>query len=389
VLNSEGSAVSGSATVADVAGNITNASSAPVKIDVTAPATNASTLPEWNNSTVTVLLSATDNLSGVDVTHFVVDGGATQTGTSVLLSDEGVHTVSFWSVDNAGNVESAHTATVKIDKSAPSITVSQSPLANGAGWNKTDVDVSFVCADGLSGVASCSGPQHVSAEGAGQVVTGTASDNAGNSASASRTLNIDKTAPTIGGSVPAANGNGWYNAPVTVTWSCSDGLSGVASCQPATTLSSDGAAQSATGSATDVAGNGATAHVKRHQHRPDTTHHHRHAATACEPRGWNKSAVTVHFTCADATSGIAPGVCPADQIVSTDGIATVSGSVVDRAGNPAATAVVVKLDTTVPGITGSQTPAPNGAGWNNTDVTVSFNCTDTGSGIATAGCTDR
>jgi hypothetical protein len=303
VLNSEGSAVSASATVFDKAGNSTTASSAPVKIDRTAPSTNASSVPDWTNATVTLSLSAFDALSGVDVTHFVVDGGATQTGTSVLLSDEGVHTVSFWSVDNAGNVESAHTATVKIDKSAPSITVSQSPLANGAGWNKTDVDVSFVCADGLSGVASCSGPQHVSAEGAGQVVTGTASDNAGNSASASRTLNIDKTAPTIGGSVPAANGNGWYNAPVTVTWSCSDGLSGVASCQPATTLSSDGAAQSATGSATDVAGNGATAHVNGinidQTHPPSPPPLHRRPCSA--------GTRPVRSLC----TGPAPTTCPA------------------------------------------------------------------------------
>ena len=59
----------------------------------------------------------------------------------MLLTDEGVHTVQFWSIDNAGNVEATHTATVKIDKTAPSITVSQSPAANGAGWNNTDVTV--------------------------------------------------------------------------------------------------------------------------------------------------------------------------------------------------------------------------------------------------------
>ena len=67
--------------------------------------TAASTLPEWNNSTVTLQLSATDGLSGVDTTYYTVDGGTTQTGTSVLLVDEGVHHVNYWSVDNAGNIE--------------------------------------------------------------------------------------------------------------------------------------------------------------------------------------------------------------------------------------------------------------------------------------------
>jgi hypothetical protein len=44
-----------------------------------------------------------------------------------------------------------------------------------------------------------------------------------------------------------------------------------------------------------------------------------------------------------------------------------------------------EVDTTKPVITGSRAPLPNSFGWNNTDVTVSFSCADTGavkSGIA-------
>jgi hypothetical protein len=46
----------------------------------------------------------------------------------------------------------------------------------------------------------------------------------------------------------------------------------------------------------------------------------------------------------------------------------------------------VEADTTKPVITGSRAPLPNAFGWNNTDVTVSFSCADTGavqSGIDT------
>jgi hypothetical protein len=386
-LSSEGSSVSTSASVSDVAGNTTNAASAPVKIDTTAPATTAGTLPEWSNHTVTLALNATDNLSGVDHTNYIVDNGATQTGTSVLLADEGIHTIQFWSVDNAGNIEPTNTVTVKIDKTAPSITVSQAPNANGAGWNTTDVTVTFTCADSLSGVATCTPVQHVTAEGAGQQVNGSVTDNAGNAASASTTVNVDKTPPTISGSAPSANANGWYNAPVTVTWACNDALSGVSSCPVPTPLSSDGAGQSVSRTASDIAGNTSNATVSGINIDQTAPTISASVAPAPNGAGWNSSAVTVHFTCSDATSGVAPGNCPADQTVPTDGTTTVSGSATDRAGNSAATAVVVKIDTTAPGITGAQSPAPNGAGWNNSDVTVSFACTDSGSHIATAGCT--
>jgi hypothetical protein len=358
-----------------------------VRIDTHAPTTSASTLPAWSNSDVTLLLSATDNLSGVAATHYIVDNGTEQSGNAVLLTDEGIHAVQFWSVDNADNVEATNTVTVKIDKSAPSITSAQSPDANGAGWNNSPVTVTFTCGDSLSGVASCTGPQHVSNDGAGQVVTGSALDNAGNSASASRTVNLDRTPPSISPTVPSANANGWYNAPVTVTWNCADALSGVASCPNPTTFTNDGGGQSVTGTASDLAGNSAQATasgINLDQIAPTIT-----ASVVPAPNlnGWNSGGVFVHFTCTDATSGIAPGVCPADVNVSTEGTTTVTRSVADRAGNSAAASATVNIDSVAPHITGAQTPAPNGAGWNNTDVTVSFNCTDAGSGIATAGCT--
>jgi hypothetical protein len=387
VLASEGAAVSAAASVSDVAGNTTNAVSAPVKIDTHAPATSASTLPEWSNASVTLALTATDNLSGVDTTQFRVNGGAVQTGTSVLLTDEGIHTVEFWSVDKAGNTETANAVTVKLDKTAPSIATSQSPEANAADWNNTNVTVTFTCADTLSGIASCTGPQLVTTEGAGQVVAGTAVDNAGNSASASRTVNVDKTAPLLEGTATPPNANGWHNAPVTVTWSCTDALSGVATCPDAHTFTQDGANQYVSGTASDISGNERSVTVAgiNLDQTPPTI------AASLDPApnlaGWNNSAVTVHFTCTDATSGITPGTCPADQVVTAEGVTTVSGSVTDLAGNSATTSVTISVDTIAPAITGARTPAANAAGWNDTAVTVSFTCTDSGSGIAVAGCT--
>ena len=112
--------------------------------------------------------------------------------------------------DVAGNTASVTLAGINVDKTAPTIVTQRSVAANAAGWNNSDVTVSFVCSDGLSGAASCS-PAQVFAEGAGQSAHGTATDLAGNTASVTLAgINVDKTAPTIVAQrVRQANAAGW------------------------------------------------------------------------------------------------------------------------------------------------------------------------------------
>src|SRR5262249_10778476 len=115
------------------------------------------------------------------------------------------------------------------DTTPPVITAIPSPQANPSGWNNTTVTVTFSCSDNDSGIAICPGPVTVSTEGAHQVITGTAVDKAGNSASATVSLNIDKTRPIVPATAtPAANANGWNNGPVVVTFAATDALSSVA-----------------------------------------------------------------------------------------------------------------------------------------------------------------
>ncbi len=57
-------------------------------------------------SNVTVTLTAVDNGSGVLYTKYKLDEGAWVTYTTpFIVSDDGSHTVSFYSVDRAGNTE--------------------------------------------------------------------------------------------------------------------------------------------------------------------------------------------------------------------------------------------------------------------------------------------
>ena len=94
-----------------------------VVIDNTRPVTTDNAPSGAQNHDVTVNLAATDNLSGVDVTEYSLDGGAHwTTGTSVTVlasSGDGTTTITYRSRDLAGNVELAKSTSVTIDTTAP------------------------------------------------------------------------------------------------------------------------------------------------------------------------------------------------------------------------------------------------------------------------------
>jgi hypothetical protein len=179
----------------------------PVTTSVISPSPN---LSGWNNSNVTVTLNSMDNEpggTGVKQITYSATGAQTVASTvangasaSFTVSAEGITTVTFFGTDNAGNPESSKTLTIQVDKTPPTITPVRMPPPNANGWNKTNVTASFTCADSLSGLAPGSPPASttLSIEGAGQSVTGTCTDVAGNSASSTVSgINIDKTPPTV------------------------------------------------------------------------------------------------------------------------------------------------------------------------------------------------
>ncbi|MEW6608964.1 MAG: hypothetical protein AB1414_16210 [bacterium] len=184
--------------------------------------------------------------------------GGTEAG-AITLTTDGVHNVTYYAVDNAGNVESTKSLVINIDKAPPTITVSVSPEPNSDGWNNTDVIVSFAAQDDLSGVSTVTEPINVTTEGASQTIRGEATDLAGNSASVAVTLNIDKTPPTITATRSVEpNTNGWNNIDVTVTFSGEDTLAGIGFLTSPITVMAEGASQTVTGQAIDLAGNSAT-----------------------------------------------------------------------------------------------------------------------------------
>ncbi len=182
----------------------------------------------WNISDVTVILSAVDinGGSGVKKTEYSFNGSNWNTYTApFIITTEGTTTVYYRSTDNAGNVESARNLTVMIDKTLPVIIGSRTPAPNANGWNNGNVTVHFDCSDSISGLESCTPNSTISNEGANQLVTGTATDKAGNFASTVVGINIDKTPPTITINTPTPLG--LYKAGTALNFSATDSLSGV------------------------------------------------------------------------------------------------------------------------------------------------------------------
>lgn len=273
----------------DVGCTGTSAAASPAPsylLDNTPPITAHNAPSGWQQAaSVTVTLTPTDSGgSGVASTSYALDSGATQTGTSLVVSGDGDHLLEFWSADQVGNIETHQTAHIKLDTTAPSITASAAPTPNASGWNNTTVTVTFACADATSPV-SCPEPATIATEGASQVIGGTATDGAGNTASASATVSIDTTAPSLSG-VPttAPNALDWYNGDVTITWACSDPLSGIdpGACPLYGNVTGQGSAQTTTATVTDRAGNtgnGISTPVKIDRTAPTTTTN--------APSGWS------------------------------------------------------------------------------------------------------
>jgi hypothetical protein len=190
--------------------------------------TLAASAADWSNDPVTVTLANGRDDMGIAKFQYKngIDGIWTDYAAPITFSTEGVQKISARAIDQAGFYSIESSVTVKLDKTAPTISAQRTPVEAGE-WNSSPVTVIFTCSDALSGVRSCPQPVTVATEGANQSVKGTAVDEAGNEASAAVTdINIDLTAPVIEWS-----GAVTYSVTQNVYLSCTafDGLSGVAS----------------------------------------------------------------------------------------------------------------------------------------------------------------
>ncbi len=380
-------------------------------VDTTDPSITGSRVPAanafgWNDSPVTVKFACTDTGSGIAACE-----------PDVPLVDETLAsgaTISGAALDNAGHSATTTVGPVKIDLTSPTLTAAATQPPNGLGWYRGDVTIAWTAQDGLSGIDAATVPGDTVMHGEGAGLTAapqTVKDKAGNQASAlGPVVNIDRTNPTITAATDPASPNpaGWFNAAVTVTFTCADALSGVKACSGPRVFDHDGTALSASGVASDNAENTAGASldaIKIDTHAPQTV-----AALACNKvNGYcNGSTATVTLAATDPapaagviTSGVrevqyrtggagAWSVAAADHAQATialsgSGTALVEYRAIDNAGNSESVgASRIDYDTIAPTVTHTLNPAANAFGWNNTDLLVHFAATDDNSGVQAA-----
>ena len=202
----EGSSVH-TCTAEDQAGN-SNSETTMLKIDKTDPGmapsfSGTKGTQGWYTSSVTVSVNGYDTVSGVDIEQIKIQdsswGESKQT-----ISNDGVYSISYQVVDNAGR-SSSSIDTVKIDTISPSL----SPKASGqtgGGYYGTAVTILVNASDIGSGVDA----EYVRIDGGNWIAPGTYQlsdgnhkieylgiDNAGNRATSSETITVDGTAPSV------------------------------------------------------------------------------------------------------------------------------------------------------------------------------------------------
>lgn len=421
-FTSEGANQTQQLSLTDRAGNITTVTSPVVNIDLSAPTTSAvisggAGSNDWYSS-VQVTLSVSDNLSGVANTFYGLDGGPAQTyGSAFSLSSNGAHTVSYWSVDVAGNTESSHSSVVQIDTSAPSTQFSTSGTTGGNGWYKSAVQVSLSASDNnQAGVANT----YYSVDGgptqsyAGSFAIGTEGvhsvnfwsvDRLGNTETQHTTaVKIDWTSSTVQYALSGVTGPlGFFKGPVQVSLTASDNLSGLSSVYsrvdsgwaiPYTgsfAISSDGIHQLEFWSM-DMASNPAVQYSITI--KIDTTAPLTQVAFSgtAGTNGWYRGTVQVSISATDNVAGVntinymidngTTKLYTAPFNYSSNGSHTISYWSIDKVLNSETVRVLpIKIDTTKPNATVSASPASAPPSSNPVTVTVTGHVTDTHSGV--------
>ena len=198
-------------------------------------------------------------------------------------------------------------------------------------WHRANVTVSW--ASPPPGVtASGCGATTISSDTGGTPVSCTWS-NAEGARTTTTNVRRDASAPRVTASADRGpDNNDWYNHGLTITFSGSDDVSGIASCTTASYSGPDTGHTAVPGSCTDNAGNSSSTGFEL---KYDATPPIVEAKPERQPdsNGWYNHAVTVAFLGADPMSGVDSCAAPIQYKSPDAQKASVSGTCKDKAAN--------------------------------------------------------
>ncbi|MDV8148652.1 PxKF domain-containing protein [Arthrobacter sp. B10-11] len=303
------------------------------------------------------------------------------------------------SATSAGGTASVDTVPLGLDATDPEVSYTGAEgLAGNNGWYRGPVTVTFTATDATSGPASQTATATTAdgAEGESiEVRSPVFSDTAGNSSALGAVIqrfSIDGTAPSVAYTQAdrAPNANGWYNAPVTATFTATDAVSGPAlATQTATSVGEGFGVVVDSPAFVDVAGNTAEAGAASANFDIDVTAplvSFTGLSGLEGSNGWFTGPVTATFTGTDELSGLESPTGTAVSSGEGTGLVLTSPAFTDRADNtiPAgeASSPEFNVDLTDPLATFDSLPADAYFGFVGAEPT----CTASDSGSGPAGC---
>lgn len=290
----------------------------------------------------------------------------------------GAHTQCTWDFNcqAVGPDNSVDLSILVVDQNPPTTSIALSGTAGNNGWYVSDVQVNLTAADNPAdcgvgvekteysfdgaGWNMYTAPFTISDEGTTTVYYRSNDSEDNVEPTKTQTIMIDKTPPTItGAATTLPNSYDWYDTDVVVHFTASDAVSGIDTVTPDQILSSEGANQSVTGTATDKAGNSASTTVSGiniDKTSPDIV------ITSPQPKAYdNTETFNVVWMATDNLSGVATenGLLDGEAVTNgqlidlllfTPGAHTVIVEATDKADNAASTSVTFGVVTDINGL---------------------------------------
>ncbi|HTX30567.1 MAG TPA: hypothetical protein VMD09_04235 [Solirubrobacteraceae bacterium] len=272
-------------------------------------------------------------------------------------------TVSGTCTDNAGKSTTATSAPFQYEGSSPSVSVALSRSPDYGNWYTSPVGATLTDSS-FSGIASCSSTTYSGPDSTSATVSGTCTDNAGKSTTATSTpLEYEASSPSVSAAPSRPpDHNGWYTSPVTPTLTDSS-FSGIASCSSTTYSGPDSTSATVGGTCTDNAGKSTTATSSTFQYEASSPTVTVGLTRGPDLNGWYTHPVASTVT-GTSYSGIASCTTPATYSGPDTAAATLSGSCTDNAGKTASgVSPAFQYDASGPIVSISLSRPPDHDGW--------------------------